>query len=43
LSNSRTRASGVGARLLIVIFGIGAVAALVAGAAIYAFARSGIR
>jgi len=41
LSNSRTRASGVGARLLIVIFGIGAVAALVAGAAIYAFVEAG--
>ena len=41
MSNSRTRASGVGARLLIVIFGIGAVAALVAGAAIYAFVEAG--
>jgi PAS domain S-box-containing protein len=41
LSNSRARASGVGARLLIVIFGIGAVAALVAGAAIYAFFEVG--
>src|SRR6516165_12458003 len=41
LSNNRTRASGVGARLLIVIFGIGAVAALVAGAAIYAFIEAG--
>ena len=37
LANSRTSVSGVGARLLIVIFGIGAVSALVAGAAIYAF------
>jgi signal transduction histidine kinase len=37
----RARASGVGARLLIVIFGIGAVAALVAGAAIYAFVEVG--
>ncbi len=33
--------SGVGARLLIVIFGIGAVSALVAGAAIYAFVEVG--
>jgi PAS domain S-box-containing protein len=33
--------SGVGARLFIVIFGIGAVAALVAGAAIYAFFEVG--
>jgi hypothetical protein len=41
LSNSRTRASGVGTRLLIVIFGIGAVSALVAGAAIYAFVEVG--
>jgi PAS domain S-box-containing protein len=41
LSNSRTRASGVGARLLIVIFCIGAVSALVAGAAIYAFVEVG--
>jgi PAS domain S-box-containing protein len=41
LSNIRTRASGVGTRLLIVIFGIGAVAALVAGAAIYAFVEVG--
>src|ERR1700751_269543 len=38
---SRTRVSGVGSRLLIVIFGIGAVAALVAGAAIYAFVDGG--
>ena len=41
LPNSRTRASGVGARLLIVIFGISAVSALVAGAAIYAFVEVG--
>ncbi len=41
LSNIRTRASGVGTRLLIVIFGVGAVAALVAGAAIYAFVEVG--
>jgi PAS domain S-box-containing protein len=41
LSNGRTRASGVGARLFIVIFGVGAVAALVAGAAIYAFVEVG--
>src|SRR5215472_10027951 len=41
LSNIRTRASGVGTRLLIVIFGIGAVAALVAGAVIYAFIEAG--
>jgi PAS domain S-box-containing protein len=41
LSNSRARASGVGTRLLIVIFGIGAVSALVAGAAIYAFVEVG--
>jgi len=41
LSNIRTRARGVGARLLIVIFGIGAVSALVAGAAIYAFVEVG--
>jgi signal transduction histidine kinase len=41
LSNIRTRASGVGARLLIVIFGIGGVSALVAGAAIYAFVEVG--
>jgi signal transduction histidine kinase len=41
LSNIRTRASGVGARLLIALFGIGAVAALVAGAAIYAFVEVG--
>ncbi len=41
LPNSRTRVSGVGARLLIVIFGIGAVSALVAGAAIYAFVEVG--
>jgi len=33
--------SGVGTRLLIAIFGIGAVAALVAGAAIYAFVEVG--
>jgi hypothetical protein len=33
--------SGVGARLLIVIFGIGAVSVLVAGAAIYAFVEVG--
>ena len=33
--------SGVGARLLIVIFGIGAVSALVAGAALYAFVEVG--
>ena len=33
--------SGVGARLLIVIFGIGAVSALVAGAAMYAFVEVG--
>src|SRR5262249_572817 len=39
--NSLTRAGGVGARLFIVIFGIGAVAALVAGAAIYAFFEVG--
>ena len=41
MSNSRTRASGVGTRLLIVIFGIGAVSALVAGAAVYAFFEVG--
>jgi PAS domain S-box-containing protein len=41
LLNTRARASGVGARLFIVIFGIGAVAALVAGAAIYAFVEVG--
>jgi signal transduction histidine kinase len=41
LSNNRTRASGVGARLLIVIFGIGGLSALVAGAAIYAFVEVG--
>ncbi len=41
MSSGRTRASGLGARLLIVIFGIGAVAALVAGAAIYAFVQVG--
>jgi C4-dicarboxylate-specific signal transduction histidine kinase len=41
LSNIGTRASGVGARLLIVIFGIGGVSALVAGAAIYAFVEVG--
>jgi signal transduction histidine kinase len=41
LPGIRTRTSGVGARLLIVIFGIGAVAALVAGAAIYAFVDVG--
>jgi PAS domain S-box-containing protein len=41
LSNIRTGASGVGTRLLIVIFGIGAVSALVAGAAIYAFFEVG--
>jgi PAS domain S-box-containing protein len=41
LSNGRTRASGIGARLFIVIFGVGAVAALVAGAAIYAFVEVG--
>jgi PAS domain S-box-containing protein len=41
LAISRTRVSGVGSRLLIVIFGIGAVAALVAGAAIYAFVEVG--
>src|SRR5262249_13798588 len=41
LPNSRTRASGVGARLFIVIFGIGAVSALVAGSAIYAFVEVG--
>jgi signal transduction histidine kinase len=41
LSNIRTRTSGVGTRLLIVIFGIGAVSALVAGAAIYAFVEVG--
>jgi signal transduction histidine kinase len=41
LSNIRIRASGVGARLLIALFGIGAVAALVAGAAIYAFVEVG--
>jgi adenylate cyclase len=41
LPNSRTSLSGVGARLLIVIFGIGAVSALVAGAAIYAFVEVG--
>jgi signal transduction histidine kinase len=33
--------SGVGTRLLIVIFGIGAVSALVAGAALYAFVEVG--
>jgi signal transduction histidine kinase/tetrahydromethanopterin S-methyltransferase subunit F len=33
--------SGVGTRLLIVIFGIGAVSALVAGAAVYAFVEVG--
>jgi signal transduction histidine kinase len=41
LSNRRTRVSGVGTRLLIVIFGIGAVSALVAGAALYAFVEVG--
>ena len=41
MSHSRTRASGVGTRLLIVIFGIGAVSVLVAGAAIYAFFEVG--
>src|SRR5215472_15492890 len=41
LSNRRARLSGVGTRLLIVIFGIGAVAALVAGAALYAFFGAG--
>ena len=41
MAKSRARASGVGTRLLIVIFGIGAVAALVAGAAIYAFVEVG--
>jgi signal transduction histidine kinase len=41
VSNGRTRASGVGTRLLIVIFGIGGVAALVAGAAVYAFVEVG--
>ena len=41
LSNSRARASGVGTRLLMVIFGIGAVSALVAGAAVYAFFEVG--
>ncbi|MBS0527044.1 MAG: PAS-domain containing protein [Proteobacteria bacterium] len=37
----RTIASGVGTRLLLVIFGVGAVSALVAGAALYAFVEVG--
>jgi C4-dicarboxylate-specific signal transduction histidine kinase len=41
LPYGRTRVSGVGTRLLIVIFGIGAVSALVAGAALYAFVEVG--
>jgi len=41
LSSSWARASGVGARLLIVIFGVGAVSALIAGAAVYAFFEVG--
>jgi PAS domain S-box-containing protein len=41
LPNNRTRLSGVGTRLLIAIFGVGAVAALVAGAAVYAFIEVG--
>ena len=41
MAHNRTRVSGVGARLLIVIFGIGGVAALVAGAAVYAFVEVG--
>ncbi|MBV9250924.1 MAG: PAS-domain containing protein, partial [Acetobacteraceae bacterium] len=41
MAHNLTRAGGVGARLLIAIFGIGAVAALVAGAAVYAFFEVG--
>ena len=41
MSNSRTRASGLGTRLLIAFFGISAVSALVAGAAVYAFFEVG--
>ena len=41
MSNSRTRASGLGTRLLIAFLGISAVSALVAGAAIYAFFEVG--
>jgi len=41
LANSRPRASGLGTRLLIAFFGISAVSALVAGAAVYAFFEVG--
>ena len=41
MSNNRRSASGVGTRLLIAFFGISAVSALVAGAAIYAFVEVG--
>jgi len=41
LSNGRPRASGLGTRLLIAFFGISAVSALVAGAAVYAFFEVG--
>jgi PAS domain S-box-containing protein len=41
LWKGRTIASGVGTRLLLVIFGVGAVSALVAGAAVYAFVAVG--
>ncbi len=41
MSNSRTRASGLGTRLLLAFFGISAVSALVAGAAVYAFFEVG--
>jgi adenylate cyclase len=41
LSNSRRTATGVGTRLLIAFFGISAVSALVAGAAVYAFVEVG--
>jgi signal transduction histidine kinase len=41
LRKARTIATGVGTRLLLVIFGVGAVSALVAGAAVYAFVEVG--
>jgi signal transduction histidine kinase/HAMP domain-containing protein len=41
LRKTRTIATGVGTRLLLVIFGVGAVSALVAGAAVYAFVEVG--
>ena len=41
MRKTRTIATGVGTRLLLVIFGVGAVSALVAGAAVYAFVEVG--